>query len=204
MRSLTVAAAAILLAGCIGGQRSVEPPRPNRSLTPEVVAVATEFKWGRCASTLVTLESGQVVPVKDANMRDPACTEPTPAPSRFLFGKADDARSFLQGEGVHTTEGSVWESGHGPLLFVGTDEDGTWLAVARWNPRNDWCVTFEGDNGAYLEGDNLHTVKGVVVPLAPAFEWPIEPDLVFPLRSSDEACFDSEGEVIRVRPFLPY
>jgi hypothetical protein len=203
MRSLTLAAS-LLLAACIGGQRSAEPPRPDRSLTPEIVGVASAFTWAPCATILVTLEAERVVRVKDANMRDPDCDEPTPAPSRFLFGKANDVRSFLQGEGDHTTEGGVWEQGHGPLLFVGTDEHGTWLAVARWSPEEDWCVFFEGDNGAYLEEDRLHTVEGVIVPFAPDFELPSEPELVFPLRSSDEACFNAEGQVTRVRPFFPH
>jgi hypothetical protein len=204
MRFLTLAAvAALFVMGC---QRTAEPPRPSRSLTPEVVGVATEFKWGPCASVLVTLESGQVITVHDASYGDPACAnQPTPAPTPFLFGKADDVRSTFTGQGESSTEGYVWERGKGPLLFVGTDDGSPWMAIARWTPKDDWCVEFERGNGAYLDGDRLHMVKGVIVPLAPDFEWPFgDPDEVFPLRYSDEVCFSSEGAVIRVRPFYPH
>ena len=181
MRFLTLAATALLVIGC--GQRAEEPPSPDRSLTPEVVGVATEFKWGPCASILVTLESGRVITVHNANLGDPKCAnEPTPPPTLFLFGKADDVRSTFSGEGESSPEGLVWEPGHGPLLFVGTDDGNPWMAVAKWSPWDALCVTFERGNGAYLEGHTLHTVKGVIVPLAPDFEWPDRDPVIIDLE----------------------
>lgn len=202
MRFLTLAAvAALLVMGC---GRTEAPPRPNRSLTPGVVGVATEFKWGPCASVLVTLEAGQVITVHDASLRDPGCAnQPTPRATPFLFGRPDDVRSRFGDEGDSSPEGLVWEPRHGPLVFVGTDEGSPWMAAARWwSPSEHWCVTFERGNGAYLDGNRLHMVKGVIVPLAPDFEWPSgDRDEVFPLRYSDDVCFSSEGAVIRVQPF---
>ncbi len=202
MRFLTIAAvAAMFVMGC--GARAEAPPRPNRSLTPEVVGVATQFTWGPCASILVTLESGQVITVHDANRSDPRCANQSAPPATpFLFGKAEDVRSTPSNEGDQSPEGLVWKRGHGPLLFVGSDEGSLWMAVARWDTSSDWCVQFERGDGAFVEGNRLHTTKGVIVPLAPDYELPAGgPDEVFPLRVSDDMCFSSDGTVIRIRPF---
>lgn len=195
---ISIALSCVVLA-CTG--RVGSPSNPTRTLVPDVVGVAKEFKWGPCASILVVLESDVTLTAYDPNVRDPLCANnPTPPPTTFLFGSADDLHKFVQGEGDIDDRGGRWPPRHGPLLFSGSDAGSTWMAVARWDGTDAWCVTFNEDNGAYLEGNRLHVVKGVLIPLAQEFTWPLgDPDTAFPLRQNDGLCLNVRGEAVRTQ-----
>lgn len=152
MRFVIVLAAALLLVSC----GRTDPPRPSRTLIPEVVGVAASSGFGPCNSVLLTLESGQVITQYQANVPDGCGNDVTP----FVVGQPDDARTSLDDRRS--------------LLFAGTVDDTTWMGAARWDPnREAWCVIFREGEGAYLEGDRLHLSTGLVIPLLAEFEWSI-------------------------------
>lgn len=201
-RLLCFGVAIAVLAAC--GGRAPAPPRPDRSITPTTVGVATEFTWGPCASTDLRLEDGTVVNVDDASWGGPDCPAAPSGPLTIIrFGSADDARSFPQSQGTRIENGHRWTEAQGPLVFAGP-EDGGWVGLVRWNNRDAWCLFLDQGDGAYREGATL-LLNGVVIRHATIFEIPYTTEeAAFPLRRSDELCFNAQGEAIRASVWAPY
>lgn len=202
-RILAASVAAMLLAACDG--RPAAPPSPDRTIIPAIVSLATEFTWGPCATVDLRLASGEVLNVDPPGWGGPDCpVEPTSPLTVFHFGDPGDVHSGTT-EGTNLENGYRWPERRGPLIFAGADGGG-WVGTVRRDPNEDaWCLFFEKGDGAYLEGDRLHFVSGVVVPLGADFEWPWQPrDEAFPLRYGDELCFDAEGKAIKASVWAPY
>lgn len=184
-------AMALTLFGC---SRGPEPPRPDRSLTPERVELADHWEFLKCSDIRFTLRSGATVDVDQPDVDSPDC--PPRAPNPATFGSAAGATSGVDA-------GVPIPAGDAPLIFVGSDGDRQWFGSAD-RVGECWSVRFGDGQGAYSEGPDIHLSTGPVLETADTFRLPdygsdFDP---FPLRAGDSICLNEEGraESIQLAP----
>jgi hypothetical protein len=175
------------------------PPRPDRSLVPEVVAVVVrwDFVEGECQMTRLTLQGGRSLDL-------------------HLFG---DSRArcgdgpWETGVPVLTRSLGLWGTSQagetipdGGLLYYGHDGQSEWIAGASSNElAADFAeCPYTLSGSGYDEGDILHLSTGLVVKKTADFEnktpWMTETST---FRDSDTICINKRGEATSISRFSP-
>lgn len=182
-RSALPVASALLVAGCIGaGGHGAEPPRPDRSIAPEVVSTLQDLRHGACATITVSLETGETIEVQTQTNLAGCSTNVTPV----LLGNLNQSLAVVDGKQA--------------LVLTGTLDGAPWIGSAPWRPNvSAWCVIFGPNEGAYREGDTFHLASGLVVGVSSGFGWidPVDESEFLPLRDGDELCLNDLGQAIR-------
>jgi hypothetical protein len=175
------------------------PPRPDRSLVPEVVGIVVrwEFVEGACQVTRLTLQSGQIL---DLNLQGDGRSRCGDGP--WVTGVPELTRSsdlfgtFRPGEAVR----------NGGLLYYGHDGEAEWYAGASFNePAADAAeCPYTLIGSGYDEGNILHFSSGLVVKKTANFEnktpWREETSI---FRDSDKICVNQRGEAISIWRWSP-
>jgi hypothetical protein len=178
--------ATMFIAAC-GPRGGGEPPRPDRSLVPDIVGLAEHWEFGPCGTYRFTMRSGQAVEVAGAASPAEGC------PSRPALIRGFD-------HGTSGSEaGASWARVNAPLIFVGRAADQPWWgAVSSEGDGTCWRLSFADDQGAYFEGVAMHLSNGVVLSVAKDFRLPIDEPAPFPLRIGDALCLNEQGQVVSV------
>jgi hypothetical protein len=176
------------------------PPRPDRSLVPEMVGVVVrwEFIEGECQMTRLTLQSGQTLDLHLLGDSRARCSD-----GPWVTGVPELTHSFdLSG-----TSQSGETISDGGLLYYGHDGQAEWIAGASSNELaadSAECPYIMRGSG-YDEGHILHLSSGFVVKKTADFEnktpW-IEETSTF--RDADRICVNQRGEAISIWRSSPF
>lgn len=175
------------------------PPRPDRSLVPQVVGVVV--RWdpveGECQMTRLTLQSGQTFDLRLLGDSRARCGDgpwqtgvPELTHSHNLSGTSQAGETIPDGG----------------LLYYGHDRQAEWIAGASSNElaadSAECPYTLSGSG--YDEGDILHLSTGLIVKKTTDFEnktpWMTETST---FRDSDRICINERGEAISISRFSP-
>jgi len=175
------------------------PPRPNRTLVPEVVGVVVrwEFVEGACQVTRLTLQGGQTLDLRLLGDGGARCGD-----GPWVTGSPELTRS---GDllGTSRPREAVLNGG---LLYYGHDGQAEWYAGASSNelaPDAAECpYTLRGSG--YDDGEILHLSTGLVVEKTADFEnktpW-IEETSTF--GDSDRICINQRGDAVSIWRWSP-
>jgi hypothetical protein len=177
--------AVLALAAC---GRAGPPPVPTQNRHPDFIGRITAWASEEGGRTRLSLRSdaGELL---DVSLR----LVPTAADDGWLTTRLTPASvetDLLEDGGVRD----------GALVLYGEDDEGIFYGVARPS-RSCFEISFGVQEGAYLEGGDVHLVTGLV--LESALDAPRRPN-DWPLRSGDSVCLDALGTVIDYEVFLPY
>jgi hypothetical protein len=175
------------------------PPRPDRSLVPEVVGVVVrwDFIEGECQMTRLALQSGQTLDLRLLGDSRARCGDgPWQTGVPELTRSHDFSGTAQAGEAIPD----------GGLLYYGHDGEAEWIAGASSNrlaAESAECpYTLSG--AGYDEGATLHLSTGLVVKKTSNFEnktpWMKETST---FRDSDTICINQRGEAISISRVSP-
>jgi hypothetical protein len=175
------------------------PPRPDRSLVPEVVGVVVrwDFIEGECEMKRLTLQSGQTLDLRLLGDRRASCGDgtwvtgvPELSRSRNLFGTSQAGETIPDGG----------------LLYYGHDGQAEWIASASPNglAADPAGCPYRLSGSGYDEGDILHFSTGLVVKKTADFEnrtpWREETST---FGDADDICVNQTGEATSISRFSP-
>lgn len=175
------------------------PPRPDRSLVPEVVGLVVrwDFIEGQCQMKRLTLQSGQTLDLRLLGDSRARCGD-----GPWQTGVPELTRSFDL-SGTSQAGETIPDGG---LLYYGHDGHAEWIAGASSNElaadSAECPYTLSGSG--YDEGDILHLSTGLVVKKTADFEnktpWMKETST---FRDADKICINPRGEAISIWRFSP-
>jgi hypothetical protein len=173
------------------------PPRPEKTLVPEVISrvVRSDFIVGECSMSRLTLENGRTIDLRLLGDARAKCGD-----GPWVTGVPELTGSFANIP--DRVGGTVAQSG---LLLYGHDGAREWIAGAYLQDGPSSPCPYYISGRGYDEGGVLHFSSGLVIKKAARFEnktpWVSE---TTKFGDGDQICVDERGDAVSIDRFVPY